>query len=272
MKIGFQGISGAYSEQACKLRFPQLLPQAFVSFEDVFAAVEHQEVALGMIPVENSVAGAINDNYDLLASYDLFIIGEYYLPVQHCLLALPQTQLEGLRLIYSHPQALAQCRRFIQRHQFPTQAVFDTAGAAQLIQQQQLPHQGAIAPQWCADLFQLVILAENIQSTVNNTTRFLVIAKNANTALSVDEPSKTSLIFTTQNIPAALYKCLGGLATHGINLTSLQSRPIPEANWCYRFYLDFFGHPDQSHVQQAITELEFYAQTVKILGSYPAHL
>ncbi|MBF0141379.1 MAG: prephenate dehydratase [Magnetococcales bacterium] len=267
-QIAFQGMPGAYSEQACRERFPG---ESFIpckTFEDVFSMVEEGQVDWGMVPVENSMAGGISDSYDLLAAHHLYIVGEYYLKVSHCLLGLKEATIEDIQTVASHPQALAQCRAFIRKRGWNRNSVYDTAGAAQDLMMRQDIHEAAIASELCAELYGLKVLMRGIQENTMNTTRFLVISREK---LLTDSrlPHKTSLFFEVRNIPAALYKCLGGFATNGVNLTRLESRPIPGKHWSYHFHLDFQGHPEEPHCKLALEELGFFTSNLTILGCYP---
>ncbi|MBF0098617.1 MAG: prephenate dehydratase [Magnetococcales bacterium] len=266
--IAFQGIHGAYSEQACREKLPGQRYIPCKSFEELFQQVESGQVDLGMLPVENSVAGSVSDSYDLLARHRLFIIGEHYQRVRHCLLGLPGSRIEEIRSVHSHPQALAQCHHFIKKHGWEKQAVYDTAGAAADLAQRKQPHEAALASALCAELYHLDILGQDIQDSRHNTTRFLVIARESDHP-PVEVACKTSLLFEVRNIPAALYKCLGGFATNGINLTRLESRPLPGRHWSYQFYLDFEGHPEDAACELALEEISFFTDSLKILGCYP---
>ncbi|MBF0127222.1 MAG: prephenate dehydratase [Magnetococcales bacterium] len=266
--VAFQGERGAYSQQACRESLPGCHTIPCRTFEEVFQAVDELEADVGMIPVENSIAGVVSDSYDLLAVYNLHILGEYYLRVRHCLLGLPGATLDGLQAVYSHPQALAQCRTFIRKHGWSWHAVYDTAGAASDVARRGDPMEAAIAAELCAELYDLNILARDVQDSHLNTTRFLLIVKER-ISPPKDVPCKTSLVFEVRNIPAALYKCLGGFATNGVNLTRLESRPVPGTPWSYHFYLDFQGRPSEKPCKLALEELEFFTSSLKILGSYP---
>ncbi|MBF0583519.1 MAG: prephenate dehydratase [Magnetococcales bacterium] len=266
--IAFQGVHGAYSEQACREKMPGNLYVPCKTFEDIFQQVEEGVVDLGMLPVENSVAGVVSDSYDLLARHNLFIVGEHYQRVRHCLLGIRGSQLEQIRTVYSHPQALAQCHAFIKKHGWERYSVYDTAGAAVDLLKRGNPTEAALASALCAELYQLDILQKDIQDSHLNTTRFLLIAReSAHPPAAL--PCKTSLLFEVRNIPAALYKCLGGFATNGINLTRLESRPLPGRHWSYHFYLDFQGHPEEPDCQLAMEEISFFTDSLKILGCYP---
>ncbi|MBF0184901.1 MAG: prephenate dehydratase [Magnetococcales bacterium] len=266
--IAFQGMRGAYSEQACREKMPGHHTVPCKTFEELFQQVEEGHVDLGMLPVENSVAGSVSDSYDLLARHRLFIIGEHYQRVRHCLLALPGCRLEEIQAVYSHPQALAQCHNYIKKHGWSKFAVYDTAGAAADLVGRNNRHEAALASALCAELYQLDILGKDIQDSRHNTTRFLLIAREASHP-PVEVACKTSLLFEVRNIPAALYKCLGGFATNGINLTRLESRPLPGRHWSYQFYLDFEGHPEDAACELALEEISFFTDSLKILGCYP---
>ncbi|MBF0272931.1 MAG: prephenate dehydratase [Magnetococcales bacterium] len=266
--VAFQGERGAYSEQACRECLPDYRTIPCRTFEEVFQAVDEREAGVGMIPVENSIAGVVSDSYDLLAVFQLHIQGEYYLRVRHCLLGTHDARMEDLRTVYSHPQALAQCRSFIRRQGWACNAVYDTAGAAADLAVRANPFEAAIAAELCAELYGLSILARDIQDSHLNTTRFLKIVKDR-AVPPKDVDCKTSLVFEVRNIPAALYKCLGGFATNGVNLTRLESRPVPGTPWSYHFYLDFQGRPEERPCKLALEELDFFTSSLKILGSYP---
>ncbi|WP_041641113.1 prephenate dehydratase [Magnetococcus marinus] len=269
--VAFQGAHGAYSEQACREKLPGYQSRPYKTFEDIFIAVEQGDAELGMLPVENSMAGVVSDSYDLLAVHNLHIIGEYYLPVRHCLMAHQGVNVERIHTVYSHPQALAQCHSFIKRHGWNRVAVYDTAGAAAALKEEHREGEAAIASALAAELYGLDLLAEQIQDSANNTTRFLIIAKDGIIPMP-NVGCKISLLFEVRHIPAALYKCLGGFATNGINLTRLESRPVAGRDWSYHFYLDFQGRMDQVNVQQALEELKFYTHNMKVLGCYPESL
>lgn len=266
-RIAFQGMKGAYSEQACRECFPGEQYVACKTFEDVFSMVVDGQAYLGVVPVENSMAGGISDSYDLLAAHHLHIVGEYYLRVNHCLLGLQESRIEDIHTVSSHPQALAQCRVFIRERGWNRVSAYDTAGAASDLVARQEIHEAAIASELCAELYGLKILMRAIQGNALNTTRFLVISQKE-LASDARAPHKTSLFFEVRNIPAALYKCLGGFATNNVNLTRLESRPIPGKHWSYHFHLDFQGKPDDPHCRLALEELAFFTSDFKILGCY----
>ena len=265
-KVAFQGERGAFSEDAVITFFGdvELFPSRYIA--DVFEAVLKDEVDFGVVPVENSQAGSINDTYDLLLSYPLNIVGEIHLRISHCLMALPGESLDGIKVIYSHPQALAQCEEFLRKLKAEVVPTYDTAGSAKRIKEAGLKGCAAVASRRAAQIYGLEILAEKIETNVNNYTRFFVISKKK------AEPapkSKTSLVFGTKNIPGALYACLGAFATRDINLTKLESRPSRDKPWEYIFYVDFEGHIDDQVCQEALAELKEKTNFIKILGSYP---
>jgi len=265
-KVAFQGERGAFSEDAVITFFgdAELSPSRYIG--DVFEAVLRDDVDFGVVPVENSQAGSINDTYDLLLSYPLNIVGEIHLRISHCLMALPGESLDGIKVIYSHPQALAQCEEFLRKLKVEIVPTYDTAGSAKKIKEAGLKACAAVASKRAAQIYGLEILADKIETNVNNYTRFFVISKNK---AGPAPKSKTSLVFSTNNLPGALYACLGAFANRGINLTKLESRPSKDKPWEYIFYVDFEGHIDDRVCQEALTELKQKTSFIKILGSYP---
>lgn len=266
--IAFQGEKGAYSEQAIFRHFGRddCTPIPCKDLRATFECVAGNEADQGVIPVENTQAGSINKTYDLLLDYDLSITGEVFLPIHHCFLALPETDLQDVTTVYSHPQALAQCEEFLEELNVDPHPTYDTAGGARKVRESGSENTAAIASKVAAKEHELQILKEGIETRTNNTTRFLVISTEPS---GVRENCKTSLVFETRDIPAALYKCLGGFATNGVNLTKLESRPLPDVNWKYMFYLDLEGHRDDDPVQQALEELEYFTVSCEIISSYP---
>ncbi|MBM4447276.1 MAG: prephenate dehydratase [Chloroflexi bacterium] len=265
-KVAFQGESGAFSEDAVVTFFEdaELSPNRYIG--DVFEAVLRDDVDFGVVPVENSQAGSINDTYDMLLSYPLNIFGEIHLRISHCLMALPGESLDRIKVIYSHPQALAQCEEFLRRLKADIVPTYDTAGSAKRIKEAGLKGCAAVASKRAAQIYGLETLAEKIETNVNNYTRFFVISKKK---AQPAPKSKTSLVFGTKNLPGALYACLGAFATRGMNLTKLESRPSKDKPWEYIFYVDFEGHIDDRVWQEALTELKQKTNFIKILGSYP---
>jgi prephenate dehydratase len=267
IKVAFQGERGAFSEDAAIKLFGEgidFLP--CIHLRDVFQAVLKDNVDFGLVPVESAQAGSINETYDLLLAYSLNIFAEVVLRVSHCLMALPGENLTRIRTIYSHPQALAQCEEFLTKLKVEIVPSYDTAGSAKMIKERQLRQCAAIASKRAANIYALEILAAEIETNVNNYTRFFAISRQkTKPALK----NKTSLVFATKNVPGALYKVLGIFASRNINLTKLESRPSKSKPWEYVFYTDFEGHIDSKVYQQAMKELEQVTTFVKVLGSYP---
>ncbi len=266
--VAFQGEHGAYSEEAVRQKFGdhvETLPKR--SFADIFSAIEGGEADYGVLPVENSVAGSINQAYDLLLERDLRVVGEICLRVKHCLMAPRGTKLEDIRVVRSHPQALAQCERTIREHGWEAEAVYDTAGSAKALAES--PEEGiaAIASALAAEIYNLDILVRGIEDMTWNTTRFFVLG---NQEAETDENSKTSLVFAVPHRPGALVDCLSEFARRGLNLTKLESRPRRNRPWHYVFYLDCEGHWQEPGCQAALMGLLSKAAFVKLLGSYPA--
>lgn len=267
IKVAFPGEHGAFSEDAVIAFFDVGEPVPCRQIVDVFNAVTEHQVDFGVVPVENSHAGSINETYDFLLAYHLNIFGEINLRVSHNLMALPGQELTDIRAVYSHPQALAQCEEFLNQLNVETIPIYNTAGAAKKIKEEGLLGYGAIAGRRAAQIYGLKMLAEKIETNVRNYTKFFVISKQQ------AEPAaknKTSLVFATKNSPGALYACLGAFATRGINLTKLESRPSKNKPWEYIFYVDFEGHLGDKLYHEAIEEMEHRTAFTKVLGSYPS--
>jgi prephenate dehydratase len=240
------------------------------AFEDVFAAVHDGEARLAMIPVENSVAGRVADIHHLLPGSGLHIIGEHFQRVNHQLLALKGTRIEDLKTVHSHVHALSQCRKFIREQGLKAVVHADTAGAAKELSEERNPTIGAIASTLAAEIYDLEILRDNIEDEEHNTTRFLIMATDPIDPRQDDGLIVTSFVFRVRNVPAALYKALGGFATNGVNMTKLESYMIKGQFVATQFYADIEGHPDQTPVRLALEELGFFSHEVTILGVYPA--
>lgn len=266
-KAAFQGELGAYSELAALEYFNRevtVLPRA--AFAHVFDAVSAGEADHGVIPIENSLTGSIHDNYDLLLSHDLIITGEIKLRIMQNLLAVPGTRMEDVRRIYSHPQALSQCKDFLSRLEgVELVSMYDTAGAARKVRDAGRTEEAAIASEQAALDYGLEILRAGIESNHKNFTRFLVLSREL---AEKAEDSKTSIVFSTRDIPGALFKSLSVFALRDINLYKIESRPIPGSPWEYMFYLDFGGDIRDEVTKRAITHLEEIASYLKVLGSY----
>ena len=269
-RIAFQGEPGANSHIACLEARPGYEPLACPTFEDVFNAVERGDAELAMIPVENTLAGRVADIHHLLPESTLHIVGEHFLPIHHQLMAPKGATLEGLKTVYSHVHALGQCRRLIRELGVKAQVAADTAGAAREVAERGDVTAAAIAPRLAAEIHGLEILREDVEDAAHNTTRFLIMAKEP-VHVSPDEgPVITSFIFKVRNVPAALYKALGGFATNGVNMTRLESYQIGGRFHATQFYADIEGHPEERRVRLAMEELDFFSTSVRILGTYPA--
>ncbi len=267
IKVAFQGERGAFGDEAVKAYFgSQSQSTPFRSFSDVFRAVVRGEVEAGVVPVENSQAGSINEVYDLLRQNDLFVTGEIGHPVNHCLLCFPGQQLGEITRVISHPQALAQCDAYLRELKVEVVATYDTAGSAKMVREENLKGVAAIAGAGAAELYELEILARNIQTIKDNYTRFIVLSREP-APRRVGE-AKTMLVMATAHQPGSLHKCLGVLAANQINLLKLESRPSRQRIWEYVFYLDFEGHRDDPSVSTALADLASYTTFCKVLGSF----
>ena len=272
LTIAFQGEPGAYSELACLNVYPDSVRIPSLTFEEAFQKVENGDAELAMIPLENSTAGRVEEIYHQIPNTQLFVIGEHFEPISHCLLAARGDQLEALTHVGSHPQALAQCTDHIDKLGLKRVVMGDTAGAAQLLADQPQPGHAAIASSLAAELYGLEILQRDFQDRSGNTTRFLVFSREDRMAAYLDgERYITSLMFRVRNRPAALYKAMGGFATNGINLVKLESYMPDDSFQSSQFYLDMEVHRDERRFQYALEELEFYSETVRLIGTYPAH-
>lgn len=268
--IAYQGEPGANSHIACRDQFPGMDALGCATFEDTLLAVREGRAAYAMIPVENSVAGRVADVHHLLPDSGLQIIGEHFERISHQLLALPGARLEDLRTVHSHIQALGQCRQVIQSLGLEPVTQADTAGSARMIARAGDITQGAIAPSLAADVHGLQIVRADIQDAAHNTTRFLVLACEPARVPADGGLVITSFVFRVRNVPAALYKALGGFATNGVNMTKLESYQLEGSFHATMFYADIEGHPDERRVQLALEELHFFTSKVTFLGTYPA--
>ncbi|WP_148864375.1 prephenate dehydratase [Marinobacter fonticola] len=270
--IAFQGHRGAYSHLACQKMFPDHAVQPCTSFIDAMRAVENGMAARAMIPLENSTAGRVEEIYRLIPELKLHLVGEHFEPVDHCLMARPGTGIDALKTVASHPQALAQCARHIESLGLNAQAMLDTAGAALAVSESSDPTRGAIASRLAAELYGLDILHDQFQDVKGNTTRFIILSGTE--ILPEFQPDRayiTSIVFRVRNIPAALYKALGGFATNGVNMVKLESYILGSRLSASQFHVDIEGHVDQRPLQLAIEELGFFAEDLRILGTYEAH-
>jgi prephenate dehydratase len=268
VRIGFQGIRGAYSEAALLAHFGEAAePVGFPLSEQVFDAVESGRVDGGFVPVENSIAGPVGVNNDLLLERNVFATAESYFRIEHCLLGRAGERLEEVKTVCSHPVALAQCREFINRHGMRPVPEYDTAGAAEIVARRQAPGEAAIASRRCGEVYGLALLAEQIQTVQNNITRFLAFRRGDAAGSTGGE--KTSLAFAVHHHPGALLECLKRFAEHEINLTRLESRPVPTNPFEYVLFVDLLGGLDAPAVGAALSELRAAARHVKVIGSYP---
>jgi prephenate dehydratase len=269
-RIAFQGEPGANSHAACATFFPAYEPHACASFDDAFEALKRGEVQLALIPVENSIAGRVADTHHLLPHSGLRIIGERFKPIHFQLMANPGVALEDVRTVSSMPIALSQCRQTIRAHGFQTEPAGDTAGAAKALSEHPDPTRAAIAPALAAEIYGLTILKRDIEDRSDNTTRFLVLTADRTPQRPAEGPCVTSFVFRVRNIPAALYKALGGFATNGVNMTKLESYMEDGAFTATMFYAEVDGRPDDPGLKLALEELAFFSERLEILGVYTA--
>jgi len=268
LKVAFQGELGAYSESAVYSFFGQNSEvKPCESFDEVFENVKTGKTNYGVVPIENSIEGSVNRTYDLFLEYNLKVCGEIIIRISHCLIAHKGTTIDSIKTVYSHPQALAQCRKFLEQHNLKAISTFDTAGSVKMIKEKNMMDSAAIASQRAAEIYDMKILEKEIEDIKNNSTRFFVLDKQDSEYSGSD---KTSIIFATKSIPGALYKILGEFADRNINLTKIESRPTKQTPWEYHFYLDFEGHRTEKRCQQALESIKDKTVFVKILGSYKA--
>ncbi len=267
--IAFQGLPGSYSDLACRDLYPGHEPLACSTLVEACAAVTGHRAEMAMVPVDNSVAGPVADVHRLLPGSGLHVVAETFQRVRHQLLGLPGATLEGLSTVHSHVHALAQCRKLIQRLKLSSVIEADTAGAAARVATDGDPSQAAIASALAAEIHGLTILEADVEDSPRNTTRFLVMARDPRES-SPGEAMITSLFFEVKNIPAALYKALGGFATNGVNLLRLESTMLDRSFTSTRFFCDIDGHPEDPGVERALDELWYFSSSVTIIGSYPA--
>jgi prephenate dehydratase len=269
-RISYQGEPGANSHLACVEAFPDLEPMACPTFEDALAAVKSGEARYAMIPIENSVAGRVADIHHLLPNAQLFVVGEHFLRVRHQLMALPGATLDTVKTVLSHTQALGQCRNTLRRLGLRPVPEADTAGSARLVSEQKDLTLAAIASSLAAEIYGLKILKSDIEDEAHNTTRFVVLAPEPEDAEPGEGPFITTFIFRVRNVPAALYKALGGFATNGVNMTKLESYQLNGAFTATMFYADIEGHPADLPVRLAMEELSFFSSELTVLGTYRA--
>jgi len=269
-RISYQGELGANSHVACLERFPDLESVPCATFEDALQAVKSGECAYAMIPIENTLAGRVADVHHLLPGAGLYVIGEHFLPIRFQLMALKGSHLDQIKDVYSHIHALGQCRKVIRKLGAGAHVSGDTAGAARQVAEWGDPSKAALAPALAADMYGLEILARDVEDAEHNTTRFVILSAEPEDAEPGDGPFVTTFIFRVRNVPAALYKAMGGFATNGVNMTKLESYQIDGAFTATMFYADIDGHPSDRNVRLAMEELSFFSSELTILGTYQA--
>ena len=268
LRVAFQGELGAYSESAVYSFFGQSAEvKPCKNFDEVFESVKTGDVNYGVVPIENSIEGSVNRTYDLFLEYDLKVCGEIIIRISHCLIAHKGTSINQIKMVYSHPQALAQCRKFLEQHKLKAISTFDTAGSVKMIKEEKLMDAAAIASERAAQIYDMTMLEKEIEDIKNNSTRFFVLDKKDSPYSGED---KTSIIFAAKSVPGALYHVLKEFADRNINLTKIESRPTKSTPWEYHFYLDFEGHRTETKCQQALNSIRDKTVFVKILGSYKA--
>ena len=265
--VGYQGEAGAYSERAVRRLFPSPKTLPYPSVHRVFEAVEIGAVAFGVVPLENSHAGSINESYDLLVRHGVQIVAETIVRISHCLLALPGTPLEDVRTVYSHAQALDQCSEFLDSLRVERIAVHDTAGAARILAERKQTAAAAIASVEAGELYGLAVLASDIEDRADNSTKFVAISRGSSELFG--PPEKTSVVFATADIPGALYRCLGEFADRHLNLSKLEHRPSRAKAWQSNFYVDFDAPIHDPVAQEALGAVGEYTSFLRVLGSYP---
>lgn len=269
-RIAYQGEPGANSHVVCKQHYPEWESVPCASFEDVFAAVESGEAQLAMIPIDNSIAGRVADIHHFLPASGLHIVAEHFLRIQFALMALPGASLETIKTVHSHVHALGQCRRSIRELGLQPVISGDTAGAAREVAEAGDLSQAAISPPLAADTYGLEILARDVEDEDHNTTRFVVLSPEPRWVAAGEGPVVTSFIFNVRNLPASLYKALGGFATNGVNMTKLESYMVGGLFSATQFLAEVDGHPDDPGLARALEELAFFTTDVKVLGVYAA--
>lgn len=269
-KIAYQGEAGSNSHIACRKFFPEYQPLPCKTFEEALESVEQGENDLAMIPIDNSIAGRVGDIHHLLPKMKLHIIGERFLRIRFQLMAVHSAKLEGIKHAYSHVMALEQCRNFLSDHSIQGLTAADTAGAARFVSESNDATIAAIAPLLASEVYNLKVLEHDIEDAEHNTTRFLIMSRSPLDFDPASAPTVTAFVFQVRNIPASLYKSLGGFATNGVNMTKLESYMIDGSFSATRFYAEVEGHPDQRPVQLALEELGFFSDSLKVLGVFPA--
>ena len=266
--FSFQGINGAYSEQAGKEIFPDAKSIPCSTFEEMFQSVREKKANVAIVPIENSQAGRVADTQSLIPDSELKIVGEFFLEINHNLLAVKGSKLSEIKRIHSHEQGIAQCRKKIIKLNKQMVVNLDTAGAAKQISELNNKEDAAIASELASKIYNLEVLEKNFQDSANNVTRFLIMSQDMNLIDPNATEILTTLIFQVRSLPAALYKCLGGFASNGVNITKLESYIHPQGFDVAQFYIDFEGHPEQKSVKLALEEMKFFCKHINILGVY----
>ncbi len=269
-RIAYQGEPGANSHIACMQARPNYLPLPCRTFEDAFQAVQSGRAELAMIAIENTTAGRVADVHHLLPDSSLSIVGEHFLRIEFHLLVVPGTKLADLKTVHSHVHALGQCRKAIKANRLTPIVAVDTAGAARELSESKDKTSAAIATKLAAEIYGLKIALKNIEDETHNTTRFVILSKKHQEVKKAKGPFMTSLVFRVRNVPAALFKAMGGFATNGVNMTKLESYQVEGQFSATQFYADVEGHPDDRSLKLALEELGFFTSYTKILGAYPA--
>lgn len=269
-RISYQGEAGANSHVACNEMYPDYEPVPCNTFEDALQEVKSGRARYAMIPIENTLAGRVADVHHLLPSANLYIVGEHFLPIRFQLVAPHGAQLDGIKDIYSHVHALGQCRKIIRKLGARAHVAVDTAGSARQVAEWGDLTKAALSPQLAAEIYGLDILARDVEDEAHNTTRFVVLAAEPEDAEPGEGPFVTTFLFRVRNVPAALYKAMGGFATNGVNMTKLESYQIGGSFTATMFYADIEGHPTERNVRLALEELSFFSSELKILGTYKA--
>ena len=269
--ISFQGEPGANSHIAAQEAYPDWDVLPCPTFEDAFAAVAEGGAALAMIPIENSIAGRVADIHHLLPTSGLHIIGEHFLPIHFQLMGVPDANLSTIRAVHSHVHALGQCRKIIRKLGLKAVVAGDTAGSAREVAEAGDPTRASLAPRLAAGVYGLKILAEDVEDEAHNTTRFIILSKTSHWAEAGNGPTVTSFVFRVRNLPAALYKALGGFATNGVNMSKLESYMLEGEFFATQFYAEVDGHPDDLPLKRALEELQFFSREFRIMGVFPTH-
>jgi len=268
-KIAFQGELGAYSHEACAQNYPDMEPLPCRTFEDVINAVNSKDAEFAMLPVENSTYGRVADSHRLLPSSDLHIVGEAFTRVRISLMAMPGAALSDIKKVRAHTVLLPQAAAFLNKHNIHPESAVDSAGAAAELVENSDMTSGVLASEFAAQIYGLNVLAKNIEDHGHNTTRFLVMSRDCDLSKRGDTGMLTSFIFRVRNLPAALYKAMGGFATNGVNMTKLESYMVDGHFTATQFYADIEGHPEDENVKRALDELSYFTSEITILGTYP---